>query len=426
MNNNTQNEKIKSISEKTLVVGIDVGSERHYARAFDFRNCELSKGAFAFCNDEEGFEAFRTWVEGLKEANGKEGVVVGMEPTGHYWFNLGEHVKGLGMRMVHVNPHHVRKTKELDDNSPSKSDRKDPKVIAGLVNMGRYWEPYMPEGEYAEIRKLTGLMAVEQGYLTRLKNRLARWLSIHFPNYRSVYANPYSASGLMVLKAAPLPSDIEGLGEEGVNRIWRGAKVRGVGMKKARELVEAARHSVGSMEGAEAARLELGYILEDYERHLKRLESLTGKVEEKLGEVANAEKLLGIKGIGLKTVAGFVAEVGDITRFESAKQVQKLAGLAVVSNSSGKHEGESHISYRGRKRLRYVLYEAAVSVVAHNEEFGSIHEYYTTRAGNPLKKMQSIVAVACKLIRVFFAIMAGGADYDAGRMLGDIRRPAAA
>lgn len=63
-----------------------------------------------------------------------------------------------------------------------------------------------------------------------------------------------------------------------------------------------------------------------------------------------------IKGIGLITVSGFIAEVGDIGRFDNPKQLQKLAGYAIVANDSGKHNGESRISYRGRKRLRYVLY----------------------------------------------------------------------
>ena len=101
-------------------------------------------------------------------------------------------------------------------------------------------------------------------------------------------------------------------------------------------------------------------------------------------------------------------------------------GYAIVKNESGKHKGESHISYRGRKRLRYVLYEAAVSVVSHSPEFKEIHQYYTTRSKNPLKKMQSVIAVACKLIRVFYLILQTGATYDAAKLMGDIRRPAAA
>ena len=52
MNYNTQNAKIASITEKTLIIGIDVGSETHYARAFSRRNYEYSKKPFAFSNDE--------------------------------------------------------------------------------------------------------------------------------------------------------------------------------------------------------------------------------------------------------------------------------------------------------------------------------------------------------------------------------------
>ena len=113
-----------------------------------------------------------------------------------------------------------------------------------------------------------------------------------------------------------------------------------------------------------------------------------------------------------------MAEVGDIRRFDDPKQLQKLAGYAIVKNQSGKHKGESHISYRGRKRLRYVLYEAAIRVVGHSPEFRSIHQYYTTRDKNPLKKMQSMIAVACKLIRIFYMILQTGVTYDAAKMVG--------
>ena len=59
MKYNTQNAKIASITEKTLVLGIDVGSETHYARAFDWRNYEYSKTPLAFSNDEVGFLTFK-------------------------------------------------------------------------------------------------------------------------------------------------------------------------------------------------------------------------------------------------------------------------------------------------------------------------------------------------------------------------------
>lgn len=423
MNFNTQNTKIAAITEKTLIVGIDVGSETHFARAFDWRNYEYSKKPFQFGNDEEGFEAFLTWITDLAEKHGKTEVMPGMEPTGHYWFNLGSFLQDNGMKPLHVNPHHVKKSKEMDDNNPSKNDRKDPKVIAALVNEGRYSYPYIPEGVYAEIRVLSGLRDRAQKELTRLKNQIARWFSIYFPNYKDVYGDAGAVSGMLVLKQAPLPEDIVKLGVDGVNQIWRDAKLRGVGLKRARTLVKAAEHSVGCQRAQEATRIELRILLEDYDRELRREAELMALIEEKISEVPYIDKLLDIKGVGMKTIVGFVAEIGDIRRFTDPKQIQKLAGYAIVSNESGKHKGESHISYRGRKRLRYVMYEAAVSVVSHSMEFKAIHQYYTTRTKNPLKKMQSMIAVACKLIRIFYKLLTTGESYDGEKLMGDIKRP---
>ena len=227
----------------------------------------------------------------------------------------------------------------------------------------------------------------------------------------------------MVLQVAPLPEDIRKLGVEGVNRIWRDAKLRGAGMKRAKTLVTAAEHSVGSKESPEAARIELKMLLHDMDVYASRVEELLCLLDAKLNEIPYIDKLLEIKGIGKITVSGFIAEVGDIRRFDDPKQLQKLAGYAIVANESGKYKGESRISYRGRKRLRYVLFEAALSLVARNPEFRKIYEYYRTRENNPLKKMQSLVAVACKVIRVFYVMLTKGVDYDPEKMMRDIRRP---
>lgn len=423
MNYNTQNAKIASITEKTLIVGIDVGSETHYARAFDWRNYEYSKKPFAFGNDEAGFAAFKAWMEDMADKHGKTAVIPGMEPTGHYWLNLGAYLQEQGMKPVHVNPHHVKKSKELDDNNPNKNDRKDPKTIAGLVNEGRFSYPYIPTGIYAEIRNLSNLRIQTQEEITRIKNRIARWFSIYFPEMKEVYKNPDAVSGIMVIKKAPLPCDIKELGVDGVNKVWRDAKLRGAGLKRARTLVSAAEHSIGSTEAPGSARIEIRNLLSDYEVYKNRMDDLMQEIEAKLSEIPYIDKLMGINGIGLKTVSCFIAEVGDIRRFDNPKQLQKLAGYAIVADSSGKHNGESRISHRGRKRLRYALYEAAISVIGKNKEFREIHDYYRTRRQNPLKKMQSVIAIACKLIRIFYTILIKGIDYDGQKMLRDIVRP---
>ncbi len=425
MNTTTQNKKIEAITETTLVVGIDVGSEIHFARAFDWRGIEYSKKPFKFSNDERGFEEFIAWMLQIKEAHGKDKVVPGMEPTGHYWFNLGKFLQNNEIKPVLVNPHHVKKSKELDDNNPTKNDRKDPKVIAGLIKEGRYMIPYLPDGVYADLRTASNLRFQLQSELTRIKNRISRWFSIYFPEYKNVYGDPDAKSGMMILKKAPLPEDIKTLGVDGINQIWRDAKLRGAGRNRAQTLVSAAEHSVGSKEGAVTARMEIRMLFEDYESRNTRLQEVLDLIEELVKQIPMAEKMMEIKGVGIKTVSGFLAEVGDVTRFNNPKELQKLAGLALTENSSGKHKGETTISRRGRKRLRYLLFEVAMSLVSKNKEFGALHQYYTTRKINPLKKMQSLMAVACKLIRVFYAMLTKGVDYDPTKMISDIKRPTA-
>ena len=88
------------------------------------------------------------------------------------------------------------------------------------------------------------------------------------------------------------------------------------------------------------------------------------------------------------------------------------------------HKGETKISHRGRKRLRYWLFQGgAKSAVAHADEFKELHAYYTTRKDNPLKKLQSLIVIACKILRVIFAILTKGMTYDPKKMLREIVRP---
>ena len=165
-------------------------------------------------------------------------------------------------------------------------------------------------------------------------------------------------------------------------------------------------------------------MLEEYELVMRHLAEMQVMLEELVARIDGAERLLRIKGVGFSTVAGFFAEVGDLSRFTDPKQIQKLAGLSVVTpDSSGKHNGQSEISRRGRKRLRMILFRAAMSMVKNNREMKMLHKYYTTREQNPLKKMQSLMAIAGKIIRVFYGIMKNGTEYDPVRLLADIRRP---
>lgn len=417
----TQNEKISQIKSSTLVVGIDIAKHNHYARAFDFRGIELSK-LLKFSNTAEGFNRLIRWMQNISEQHCKTESIIGMEPTGHYWFTLGDYLKEQGHKLAMVNPFHVKRTKEFDDNSPSKSDRKDPKTIAMLVKDGRYSEVYIAEDAYQELREAVGERDRLVQCLTSVKNRVIRWIDIHFPEFITIFKDWRGQAAFLVLRHFPTPEKIVSAGIEKIEEIWKSSMKRSAGRKRAQQLLKAAGESIGRKIGLAVAETSLQNLLTEYELYVEQLGQLEQLMKELLMQVPNAGKLLDIKGVGVLTAAVFVGEAGDISRFADPRQIQKLAGLSLVENSSGKHKGKTRISRRGRKRLRKGLFLAMIAILATNPEFRMLHQRNLTREKNPLTKMQSIIALCGKLIRVFFGIMKNGNDYSAEKMLGDIER----
>ena len=417
-----KNKKLSFISDDMLILGCDVGSETHYVRAIDTRGRELSKSAYSFNKNQEGFQSAKEWAVRIAAEHDKSQIVLGLEPTGHYWFCLATWMIANGISVVQVNPYAVKQTKEVEDNSQLKDDRKDPKLIANLVKDGNFGMPYLPEKIYAELRRLSMFRDQLNEDRIRTINRMHREMKIYFPEYKEALGKVDGAFSLELLKEAPFPDELTALGEEGIRQIWHAAKLRGRGYSRAREILQYAKASVGIKDGSIASKTAVKWFVQKIMELDVELAVIENQINQKCQEIPHTGNVLEISGIGENTLSGILAEMGDISRFDDVKEIQKLSGLGLVACSSGKHKGETKISHRGRKRLRYWLFQAAKSAVAHAEEFKELHMYYTTRADNPLKKMQSLIVIACKLLRIIYTILNTGTFYDPKKMLMDIRR----
>ena len=417
-----KNEKLTFICDDMLILGCDVGSETHYARAIDTRGRELSKSAFAFSNSLEGFQSVMDWAVKIAAVNGKKQIVLGLEPTGHYWMCLATWLINNGVSVVQVNPYAVKQTKEIEDNSQLKNDTKDPKLIANLVKDGNFGMPYLPEKLYADLRRLSMFRDQLNEDRIRYLNRLHREMKMYFPEYKDAFGKVDGAFCLEILRKSPFPEDLMELGADGIRQIWHEAKLRGRGYNRVNEILQYAGESVGLKDGAEVSRTAVKWFVERIMELNEQLSDIEKQLNQKCLQIPYTENILEISGIGENILSGILAEMGDISRFDDVKEIQKMSGLGLVSCSSGKHKGETRISHRGRKRLRYWLFQAAKSAVAHGEEFKELHVYYTTRDKNPLKKMQSLIAIGCKILRVIYTILTKGIRYDPRKFLADIRR----
>ncbi|MCQ9315168.1 transposase, partial [Staphylococcus aureus] len=137
-----------------------------------------------------------------------------------------------------VNPMHVKRIKELDDNSPSKNDTKDARVIAQLIKDGRYSVPNLPEGVYAELRQGMKMRDQLSSKLQEIGGQIDNWLDRFFPEFSTVFKDWQGKAALHALEHFPLPCDIKPLDMETLT------SVRGIGLKKAKALKHAAERSV--------------------------------------------------------------------------------------------------------------------------------------------------------------------------------------
>ena len=416
-------QKVIAITTDTLVVGVDIAKNYQWARFVDFRGIEHDR-ALKFKNSKGGFETILARIREICKKENFAKAVVGMEPAGHYWKALANWLeKQEGITAVLVNPYATKQAKELDDNSKTKSDKKDALTIAKLVKDGRYFELYLPHGVYAELRGLSTTRSGLNKRKSALKNTITAVMDEFFPEYAEVFKCPLSGKASRhILKNCPFPKFILALGEDGVTDEIRKAVRKTVGRKKAARLVEAAKDSIGVDYGEESARLKLRLMLEELELLEKQTEELEGEMEAALGKTDYAEFLLSIKGIGIVTLAACLGEPGEPTRFDNPRQMSRMAGYNLVEDSSGKNKSGTKISKRGRKNLRGVLYQMALTMVATNGEMKQLYHYLKTRKKDPLRKMQALIVISKKILTLIHTLAEKKENYDPEKVFGHVRR----
>jgi len=100
---------------------------------------------FEFPNTRIGFDSFHNQLLCFRERYHANDIVVGFKSTGVYTEPLVHYLRSKEMRLVLVNPVHIKRIKKIQDNSPNKTDKKDPRVIADLIELGCVLSVIFPE-----------------------------------------------------------------------------------------------------------------------------------------------------------------------------------------------------------------------------------------------------------------------------------------
>jgi transposase len=408
-----QNQLIERISDKHLVVGVDIAQQLHVARAVNFRGIVVGD-PLSFENNEEGFATLLKWIHTLQSKNNLDSAIVGMEPTGHYWINLSKWLFNHNIEVVTVNPYSVKRNKENRDNTQSKSDKKDALVIADMVKNGYYSFVRNTPESFEKLRVLMSNRDVVVKRLVSSINQLNRWVDIVFPELRQVFKDVTAKGAIATLRLFPMPTNLRFMKPEEVVTGWKSIMKRQPGLKKAQLLVQVAKRSIGSLQALDAYEFHLEQLLEEYDLAVKQLERVESQVTEVLQKIPYAKKLLMIKGISEVSLAGILGEAGDLSGFSHGNSLLRHAGLHLAEASSGKWKGQIVISKRGRSRLRRFLYLATMSLVMNNPEFKAIHSHNVKV--KKIKKMKSIMRLIGKLARIFVGMARRNEAYSPDKL----------
>ena len=404
--------KLAAITPDTLLIGVDIAKNTHWARFTDYRGIPLGK-ALKVSNNKAGFENILTTIKGLGKQKGLPKVILGLEPTGHYWKPLAHYLTSHGIKVVLINPYHTKKAKELDDNSPTKNDKKDALTIARLIRDGRFSQLYLPQDIYGELRVLSSTRCSLMKRQNAIKNTIKAVLDEYFPELVTVFKYPLKGKSCrQILKSCPFPSLLLQLGRTKVLTQIKKAVKKTVGQKRVDKLFKTAKDSIGVTYGIQSARLRLTLLIQELELLEKQLDQLEQAMEQALTHTGFKEMILSIPGVGIITAAGFLANTGDLLRFTHPRQISKLAGYNLIEDSSGEHQSKTVISKRGRKQLRNVLYQMARTTVAVNTEMKTLYHYLKTRPHNPLKKKQALVVISKKMITIIHSLLKKQTSYQ--------------
>jgi transposase len=400
--------KSQLINENSLLVTIDGGKDTH----FGYYRCPdgTDTKPFEFLNNRDGFNEFWEQVMSIYRTQTLEKIVVGFESTGPYLEPLTHFLNNKkGVKLVQVNPMHTKRVKELQGNSPNKTDRKDPKVIADIIELGHALSVVIPKGPAAELRRLTQARERTIEKRTALFNQLQTLLALIFPEFMRVMKDVKIVSAQYLLNHFPTPQNIVKLGLPALTSILRKISRGKLKADRAKALFEAAQTSVGVQEGQSSILLEIKGILSTIEAYQGFILEYEKEMSTFLEQIPYIRSILSLKGIGEVTAAGLIGEVGDFRNFSTISEVLKLAGLNLYELSSGKHKGKLRISKRGRPLLRKLLYFTALNTV---RKGGVMHHKYQEYLDRGMLKNKALIAIARKLIGIIFALVRDHSIYQ--------------
>jgi len=144
----------------------------------------------------------------------------------------------------------------------------------------------------------------------------------------------------------------------------------------------------------------------------QRIKQLDTTIKRQATEDQDARRLLAIKGISYMTATAAIAHVGSAQHYRSGRHLSASLGLVPNEHSSGGKQKLGAITKRGNEYLRHLLIQGAWSILRYVDRSEDQLSRWARKLVARRGKHKAVVAVANKLARIIWALLAYKRDYQ--------------
>ncbi len=332
-------------------------------------------------NDPDDIDKIRQW---LKINECRKAV---MESTSIYWVPLYLSLEEAGFEVTLANAHQIKGI------PGRKTDQSDSEWLVHLLRGGQIKPSYVPAKHLRELRELTRLRVKYVQNRTQFKNRCQKVLNRVNIRLRSKLSDVFGRAGMEILNGLMAGKTVEAILESTQNKQLK---------TKCEEIKAVAKGALSENDI---------FVLKHLTETIEHLNDQIRNVEARIEMLANQrdiEIVSSIPGIGKRSAAAILAEIGDAKRFSNGKQIASWSGLVPSLHQSAGLTVLGSITKQGSRWLRWNMVEVAHCAVRVR---GCRFRLLFLRVRAKKGAQTAYVAVARKMLTVVWHLLANGEKY---------------
>jgi transposase len=334
-------------------------------------------------------------------------IYCGPESTGGFennWYNyLHSLTEELNLRVVRLNPVVISGINKASLNRTVTDETSALNIATYLISYkGKIdYQKDQCENTFQDSRSVHVCIKLHIKQETQLRNHLNMLIYRSTPELVSVCKRGIPQWLLRLLSKYPISHDIK---RAGINKL---VKIKGISETRAKSIMDT------TFVNQNTISLDLAFAIkqtsEEILYKMGKVEELQSFLSKKYVNHPIINLLTSIRGIGLNSAIHIMFEIEDINRFQNAKKLVAFFGINPEYRQSGDGTCGNHMSKKGRKSLRSVLYMCSLSASNCDPEISKLYQRY--RSAGKCHDFD-LGVIMHKLLRIIYGVLKSGKPYD--------------